>query len=641
MDFMQRAGTSWTLTRNPAVRRTVKIAVDFSCGALAVLIAFILQSGRWHPTLVQVAITATLAGAIVAAVNSIGINYRTTWRYAGLKEPLVFMVCSAAVFAAVGVLKINGAVPIEWSSVTVAAVLAQLLCSSARTARRWRLSLVRRRRRGDAGHTQAFLFGDRHRVLIVGAGHVGFAVGQQLQEIHRHDVDIVGYLDDDRSKIGTLIDEVPVLGPVEQMLTIAGEHNATEVIIAMPSAPSEFVRALIRRAEDIGLRARTVGDVGRMLTTGDPHRPGMINLRDLSTEKAVEWSGRRTAPRPERRVLVTGGAGFIGSHLTRMLLERGYNVRVLDNFTYGFAGLSGISSHPRLDIVAGDICNLRDVSRAMRDVDGVIALAAIVGDPACNLDPEETINLNYAATKILAEAADFYRVQRLVFASSCSVYGASLKEDDLLNERSRLNPVSLYARTRVLSENIVFDRCGDTEPVVLRLATVFGLSPRMRFDLVVNTLTARAVVDHTIAIFGGRQWRPNVHCRDAARAFLMALEAPGDKVAGEVFNVGGDSNNHRISEIGDIVASIVGDVQVSLQNEIPDPRDYRVSFEKIQRVLSFVPEYSVVDGVREVAAAMRADLRLRTHMDPMFHNVQALRQALARPELPPAVRATA
>jgi len=638
---MHSAGTSWTLTRNPAVRRTVKIAVDFSCGALAVLVAFALQSGRWQPTLGQIAITAALAGAIVAAVNSIGINYRTTWRYAGLKEPLVFMVCSAAVFAAVGVLKVNRVVPIEWSSVTVAAVLAQLLCSSARTARRWRLSLVRRRRRTDADGTQAFLFGDRHRVLIVGAGHVGFAVGQQLQEIHRHDVDLIGYLDDDRSKIGTLIDEVPVLGPVEHMLSIAGEHNATEVIIAMPSAPSEFVRALVRRAEDIGLRARTVGDVGRMLTSGDPHRPGMINLRDLSAEKAVEWAGRRAAPRPERRVLVTGGAGFIGSHLTRMLLERGYQVRVLDNFTYGFAGLAGISSHPRLDIIAGDICNLRDVSRAMRDVDGVIALAAIVGDPACNLDPEETINLNYAATKILAEAADFYRVQRLVFASSCSVYGASLKEDDLLTERSRLNPVSLYARTRVLSENIVFDRCGDTEPVVLRLATVFGLSPRMRFDLVVNTLTARAVVDHTIAIFGGRQWRPNVHCRDAARAFLMALEAPGDKVAGEVFNVGGDANNHRISEIGEIVASIVGDVQVSLQNEIPDPRDYRVGFEKIQRALNFVPDHSVVDGVREVAAAMRADLSLRTHMDPMFHNVQALRQALSRPELAASVRATA
>jgi nucleoside-diphosphate-sugar epimerase len=637
---MKSTRTRWTLTRDPAVRRTIKIAVDFSCGVLAVLLGFAVQGGRGSPNALQIILTSALAGAIVAAVNAIGISYRTTWRYVGVKEPLVFMGCSAAVFLTLGALAIGGIVPIEMASVLVASVLAQVFCSSARTARRWRLSLLRRRRRETSPATDG-PFGDRHRVLIVGAGQVGFEVGQQLRDRRLGHVELIGFLDDDRTKLGTLMDGVPVLGTVEQMLSIAERQNATEVIIAMPSAPSEFVRALVRRAEDIGLRARAVGDVGRLLTNGDNHRPGTINLRELSTETVVDWPAEiRPSTRGARRVLVTGGAGFIGSHLTRMLLDRSYNVRVLDNFTYGYAGLSAIRNHPRLEIVTGDICNLRDVSRAMRDVDGVIGLAAIVGDPACNLDPEETINLNYAATKILAECADFYRVQRLVFASSCSVYGASLKEDDLLNERSRLNPVSLYARTRVLSENIIFDRCGDTEPVVLRLATVFGLSPRMRFDLVVNTLTARAVVDRTIAIFGGRQWRPNVHCRDAARAFLAALEAPGDKVAGEVFNVGGDENNHRISEIGDIVASVVGEVAVSLQNEIPDPRDYRVSFEKIRRVLNFVPEYAVRDGVREVASAMRADLNLRTHMDPMFHNVQALRQAMAR-EIPADVRATA
>src|SRR5206468_4543200 len=143
---------------------------------------------------------------------------------------------------------------------------------------------------------------------------------------------------------------------------------------------------------------------------------------------------------------------------------------------------------------------------------------------------------------------NFYGVRRLVFASSCSVYGAS--SHGMLTERSRLNPVSLYARTRVLSENILFDRRGDVEPVVVRLATVFGLSPRMRFDLVVNTLTVRAVVDERISIFGGSQWRPNVHCRDAARAFILALEARAGAVAGEIFNVGGDALNHRISDLG-------------------------------------------------------------------------------------------
>ena len=247
-----------------------------------------------------------------------------------------------------------------------------------------------------------------------------------------------------------------------------------------------------------------------------------------------------------------------------------------------------------------------------------------MGDPACNLDPEETIDLNYAATKILIEACNFYGVRRLVFASSCSVYGAN--SDGMLTERSRLDPVSLYARTRVLSENILFDRRGDVEPVVLRLATVFGLSPRMRFDLVVNTLTVRAVVDKKIAIFGGDQWRTNVHCRDAARAFTLALEAPAGSVSGEVFNVGGDALNHRIAELGALVAETVGGVEVVMENEIADPRNYRVSFGKIRRVLGFVPEFTVAQGIAEVAAAVQRDPALRHHREPLFHNVQALKQ---------------
>jgi nucleoside-diphosphate-sugar epimerase len=285
--------------------------------------------------------------------------------------------------------------------------------------------------------------------------------------------------------------------------------------------------------------------------------------------------------------------------------------------------------HPNLEIIQGDVCNSRDVSRAVKNVDGVIALAAIVGDPACNLDPEETINLNYAATKILAETSNFYGVRRLVFASSCSVYGAS--SHGMLTERSRLNPVSLYARTRVLSENILFDRRGDLEPVVVRLATVFGLSPRMRFDLVVNTLTVRAVTDRHITIHGGAQWRPNVHCRDAARAFILALEAPASAVAGEIFNLGGDALNHRIREIGEMVADIVGDVVVEIRDEAPDPRDYRVSFAKIRRVLGFVPEHAVADGIREVAAAVRGDTALRRWEDSTYHNVHALKQAFIAP----------
>jgi nucleoside-diphosphate-sugar epimerase len=257
----------------------------------------------------------------------------------------------------------------------------------------------------------------------------------------------------------------------------------------------------------------------------------------------------------------------------------------------------------------------------------VIALAAIVGDPACNLDPEETINRNYMATKLLVEACNLYGVRRLVFASSCSVYGAS--DTGMLTERSRLNPVSLYARTRVLSENCIFDRPGNVEPVVLRLSTVFGLSPRMRFDLVVNTLTVRAVVDKQISVFGGDSWRPNVHCRDAARAFLMAFEAPASAVAGEIFNVGGDTLNHRIKDIASMVLSVVDGAQAVIQDEVVDPRNYRVSFEKIRTRIGFEPEFQVLDGIKEVAAAVQNSPELQRHQEVIFSNVQSLKASFA------------
>ncbi|HEY6852667.1 MAG TPA: NAD-dependent epimerase/dehydratase family protein, partial [Gemmatimonadales bacterium] len=412
-------------------------------------------------------------------------------------------------------------------------------------------------------------------------------------------------------------------------LDLAARSDVSEVIVAMPSARRDVVHTFGRRLEDVGIRVRAIGGVARFVQGRDMHRPGRVTFEELLAGMPANARGSHAIPAGEpRRVLVTGGAGFIGSHLTRLLLARGYHVRVLDRFDYGRAGLQGLTD-PRLEIVPGDVCNSRDLSRALRNVQGVIALAAIVGDPACNLDPQETINLNYTATKMLIEACNFYGVERLVFASSCSVYGAS--NHDMLTEQSRLNPVSLYARTRVLSENILFDRAGDVEPVVLRLSTVFGLSPRMRFDLVVNTLTVRAVVDGKIAIFGGNQWRPNVHCRDAARAFVRALEAPARLVAGEIFNVGGDGLNHTITRLGQMVGEIVGDVDVAQQADVPDARDYRVSFEKIRKTLGYEPEYTVEAGIREVAAAVRSDPALRAYQNAAYHNVQALQQVFVTP----------
>lgn len=605
------------LASNSAVRGAGKVALDFVCGAGSVLIGVGLGQNS-APLGGSVWLLGVSVGALIVLTSLVSGSHRMIWRYTSFRELATLGLFAGTVVASLFIVKQFALPSMSWASVLLSTLLALFAAAGTRIARRWQLAQAeqRDRHRGDTSLARA------RRVLIVGAGVTGTQLARDI--IHRAapDVELVGFLDDDAAKRGAKIDGAPVLGPLSSAIDMVDRMQVTEVIVALPSAAPAMVRAFVRQLEDVGVRVRALPGVDRIVHGGDVRRPGTATLREI-IDQSIDRPIVRNADAAIRRVLVTGGAGFIGSHLTRLLLDRGYQVRVLDRFDYGRNGLANLR-HPRLEIVQGDICNTRDLYQAMRDVDGVIALAAIVGDPACNLDPEETVNLNYTATKLLVDACNFHGVRRLVFASSCSVYGAS--NQDLLTERSRLNPVSLYARTRVLSENIIFDRYDEVEPVVLRLSTVFGLSPRMRFDLVVNTLTVRAVVDGKISIFGGDQWRPNVHCRDAARAFMMALEAPARVVAGEIFNVGGESLNHKIGEIGKIVARTVGDVDVAIQDEINDPRDYRVGFEKIRRAFGFVPEMSVEDGVREVAEAVRRDAALQHYQSSVYSNVQALRQ---------------
>src|SRR5437762_127718 len=608
--------------RSSTIRRLVKAGVDFCCGAGAVVAAVAVGEGI---RVFGVDLTATLAvlvGLLLVLVEAWSGSYRTIWRYTSLPEAITTCLSSALVLGLLIGLRSLGVVHLSAATLLLAALLMLFLCVGARTLRRWSVAEAKQRER-RSGATRPAL----RRVMIAGAGEHGLSIGRELAGGAAPGVELVGFLDDDSAKLGAVLNDVPVLGGLNDALDLAERHQVREVIVAMPSADRDVVRVFVRQLEDAGIHVRAVGGIDRFVLGGDVHRPGTVTLHELLDTSLAppRYHGGMTE---HRRVLVTGGAGFIGSHLTRMLLERGYHVRILDRFDYGPAGIEGLS-HPRLEVIPGDICSSRDVSRALRDVHGVLALAAIVGDPACNLDPEETINLNYTATKVLAEACNFYRVRRLVFASSCSVYGAS--SHGVLTEQSSLKPVSLYARTRVLSENILFDRAGEVQPVVLRLSTVFGLSPRMRFDLVVNTLTVRAVVDSEISIFGGNQWRPNVHCRDVARAFIAAIEAPAGAVAGEIFNVGGDALNHRISDLGHIVAEVVGGVRVIQQDAMADPRDYRVSFEKIRRVLGFEPRYTVAAGVQEVAAAVRRDAALRAYQTPVYHNVHALKETFATP----------
>lgn len=327
--------------------------------------------------------------------------------------------------------------------------------------------------------------------------------------------------------------------------------------------------------------------------------------------------------RPDDLVLVTGGAGYVGSHLVRMLLERGYRVRVLETFLYGNAGLRGIRPHPRLEVQYGDICNIRDMMRAAGGARAVVALAALVGDGACEIDREETTSINIESTKLLSHVVRHHPdLERVVFASSCSVYGAT--EGLILNEGSRLNPVSFYARSRIVSEGILRRELDGRSVVMLRLGTVFGASARARFDLMINTMTCRAVRDGVITVTGAEAWRPHVHVRDVAEAFLVATQAPSELVSGETFNVGSNENNYTIGATAELVAARIPGTRIETGGRVDDLRSYRVSFDKIRHVLGFEPSTTIEQGVDEIRSLL--EKRGLDWTDPRYSNLAWLKR---------------
>jgi len=276
-------------------------------------------------------------------------------------------------------------------------------------------------------------------------------------------------------------------------------------------------------------------------------------------------------------------------------------VRALDKLAWGRESILELESHPDFELYQGDIRHVEDLVASLEGCYGVIHLAGIVGDPACALDPDTTFGINLEATRVIADVARYREVERFVFASTCSVYGAA--GDSWLDEGSETAPESLYARTNLQSEAILLEALGASAvvPTILRFGTIYGASARMRFDLVVNIMAAKAASERKVTVFGGEQWRPNLHVRDAARSTIAALEADATLVRGEKFNVGSDEQNHRIAELGELVARQVPGTEVASVAEAPDKRSYRVSFEKIKKVLGFTCTRRVEEGAREVA----------------------------------------
>jgi len=319
------------------------------------------------------------------------------------------------------------------------------------------------------------------------------------------------------------------------------------------------------------------------------------------------WIPRRRK-RPER-VVVTGAAGYIGNLLTERLLEMGHSVVGLDRLDFGDAAIRHLLPHKRFELVNGDLRDIDVAAQALRDADAVIHLAAVVGDPACAAHEREAVETNRQASGMLAKLSRGLGVQRMLFASTCSVYGSNLETVD---ETSELNPVSLYAETKIDAERLVLESAAKGfSPTSLRIGTAFGWSRRPRFE-------GRAV------IFNGDRWRPFVHVNDIALGFEKALTAPQRAVHGKVLNLGSNAGNHRLSSMADVLRRLHPQAHIALE-ETDDRRNYRVEFGTIERTLRFQARTSLEEGIREIDSNLAAGL-VDDYRQASYHNVLSMEE---------------
>ncbi len=325
--------------------------------------------------------------------------------------------------------------------------------------------------------------------------------------------------------------------------------------------------------------------------------------------------------KPVQKVLLVGGGGYIGSALIPKLVEKGVKVRLLDRMMYGTGPIEPFLESGQVELMREDFRQIDHVVRAVQGVDAVVHLGALVGDPACDFDEDLTIEINLMATRMIAEVAKGSGVSRFVFASTCSVYGAS---DELLDENSQLNPVSLYARTKIACERLLFRMSSENfGATCLRFGTIYGFSGRTRFDLVINLLTAKACREKKITLFGGDQWRPFLHVDDAALSVLKSLETPLDAVRDQIFNVGSNEQNYTLEQAGRLIAEQVEGAEVVEMGTSEDRRNYRVDFTKIKTVLGFVPQWTLPQGINQVKEAVLSG-RVEDYQSAQYSNVKSL-----------------
>jgi nucleoside-diphosphate-sugar epimerase len=330
------------------------------------------------------------------------------------------------------------------------------------------------------------------------------------------------------------------------------------------------------------------------------------------------------------KVLITGGAGYIGSLLSGVLLQKGYDVVVIDELLFGGDSLLAYLTHPHFLFYKGNVTEKEAIRPYFKDVDFVIHLAALVGFPACQqVGPQVAWLYNLQGTKNVYELAAENKVERFVFASTYSNYGIA-DGDAPVTEESALNPQSLYAETKIASEQYLLDqgrKGGRPVPILFRFATLFGLSPRMRFDLIINQFTLDAIEKRHLIIYQKNYNRSFVHIRDIAKALRMALELDLGKVGNQVFNVGANSGNYSKEQLITLIMKYVSGVTIEYKDLSfgGDMRDIRVSFDKIERVMGYRAEVSVDEGIQELANAIQSKFLYDPHQN-RFRNAQFIVQ---------------
>jgi nucleoside-diphosphate-sugar epimerase len=320
-------------------------------------------------------------------------------------------------------------------------------------------------------------------------------------------------------------------------------------------------------------------------------------------------------------IVVTGGAGYIGTPLCLDLAAAGRRVRALDSLLHDQSGIAEQLERAGVELIRGDVRDPQARERALSGAHAVVHLAAIVGDPACARDPAVSHEVNVEGTRALVSDAARLGVNRFVFASTCSNYGRMADPATPIDETGVLAPVSLYAEQKVQMEQALLSSdAPGFEPVCLRFAAIYGVAPRMRFDLTVNEFTRDLWADRRLEVFGEQFWRPYVHVRDAGRAVRTVLDAPADRVVRDVFNVGRSGENYRKLDLVEEIRKQTDRGEVEYVRRDEDPRDYKVSFDKIRAALGFETQMIVPDGIAEVLDALEQN-RFGDPFDGRYRNI--------------------